>query len=211
VFGELQSVSRGLLTSATSSRLALIDGQGGNSSSDAVFCSTIARALVNVAKALDKPGTYTVVESPAWTWRELFAFHAQQAGVVPQFVETTNEPRSVVSGMAAQLYQTAVGIAAKQVRQHKELLMAQLLPRYSSVELRLKARHSIQRARAEIAQAERRDIVEWPCIRGPVPGKRLLSLSSGTQTMMDEVLAVRKQLDTCLGPESHNYHSTYTS
>jgi nucleoside-diphosphate-sugar epimerase len=207
VFGELQSVSRGLITSATSSKLALMDGQSGNSPSDAVFCSTIARALVNVAHASDPPGTYTILESPERTWRQLFAFHAQQAGIIPQFVETANGPSNARPGrLVTQLVQSAMELVAKQVRQHKDLLMAHLLPHYAGIELRVKARHSVQRARAEVAPPERRDIVEWACLRGPVPGKRLSSLSNGNQTMMDEVIAVRQLLETCLGPESHNYH-----
>jgi nucleoside-diphosphate-sugar epimerase len=207
VFGELQAVSRGLLASATDRPLALLDGAAGQSPSDAVFCSTIALALANIAAGKEAPGTYTLLEAPEWTWQRLYAFHAKQAGLVPQFVESAAGSRDsgALRSRLEPLLQRAVGAAAQHLVAHKDLLVAQLVPIHSGLAQHLKARHLLRRARAEIRPPARRAIVEVQCCRGPVPGRRLGSLSDSQQDMQMEVLGVRTLLQRRLGPSSHNY------
>ncbi|MDB4987513.1 MAG: hypothetical protein JWN04_2691 [Myxococcaceae bacterium] len=208
VFGDLQSVSRAMISSPAQGRVALLDGQGGTSPSDAVFCSTIAQALVNIARGVDSPGRYTLLEAPEWTWQQLHAFHARQAGVQIEFVEP-GAPAAKPT-FARSLKAASSGLlrsAARELVRHKDLLVAQALPHYAGLELKIKTAHALRRARAEIRPSSHRDVFEVRCCRGPVPGRRLESLSaSGRPSMVRELEAVRETLVQHLGAGSHNYH-----
>jgi hypothetical protein len=200
VFGELQAVSGVMMADATPRPLEL---EAGDTPSDAVFCTTIALALRNIALGLEKPGTHSLLEAPEWTWKRLYAFHATQAGYAPRFVDVSPTPVDVTSLLGAvtrAVRATAIGSLTR----NKDLLVAQLLPHFTSLELRLKARHSMRRAMGEIRSPEDREVVRIRCCAGPVPGTRLGSLRDSFETMQGEAAAVRELLRTRLGVQSRN-------
>ncbi|MBU4376666.1 MAG: NAD(P)-dependent oxidoreductase, partial [Candidatus Omnitrophica bacterium] len=62
-----------------------------NTASYTVFCFTIAEALVNIALGKEKPGRYTLVSTPSWTWGEVYAHWARQCNSKLKLVISENE------------------------------------------------------------------------------------------------------------------------
>ena len=203
VHGELQSVSRAML-SGTGEPAAL--GPHWERPSDAVFCSTIALALRHLAEGRDAPGTYSLVESPDWSRRELRDFYAAQLGVSPVLVEreTARHPGALPSLAAARrLLGHVVARGLRGLVANKDFLTAQLMPLPPAIERRLKARHLSRRALAEVGSGDA-PAAAPQYFDGPVPGKRLPSLSDTFRTMAPVRTAVERVLEERIGAESHN-------
>jgi hypothetical protein len=203
VFGELQAVSRGLIVSAWERPLAIEGGADGPS--DAVFCTTIALALHRIAAGAYSPGTYTLLEAPELSWRQVYELHAREAGVIARFADAPTPSSVSFASFIRRVVRAANAFALSGILRNKELLVAQALPHYGWLEHRIKARHLLQRATEEIqaGSAESRYV---PCCAGRVPGARLPSLADTRREGHDTALALRHLLDKKLGPASHNYH-----
>lgn len=145
---------------------------------DVVFTGTIAQALENVGAGLERPGTYSIVEQPGLTLAELYAFYARRTGrPVDVCWMGGGAPRA---GGSRELSSILLGALARPpLAGLKELLVAQLLPRVSKLEARIRARHLAASARRQLAEVPRVQPVPEYYRQGPVPGPRLASLAAG--------------------------------
>jgi nucleoside-diphosphate-sugar epimerase len=204
VHGELQGISRALLDLATPEPVLL---RGSEMHSDAVFCSTIALALRNIAHGLESPGTYTLIEVPEWSWRRVHEFYARQRGFQATIVPLAEKPRrESARALAGRMVRSVTSRAVRFLGEYKPVLTAQLMPPLREVEQRVKgrwlARRALEEIRATAALSE-----SLPAHRdGPVPGNRLPSLSNTGPAMEDAARKVRALLAEKLLPESHNFH-----
>jgi nucleoside-diphosphate-sugar epimerase len=204
VHGELQGVSRALLNLATSEPVVL---RGSETQSDAVFCSTIALALRNIAHGLEAPGTYTLIEAPEWSWRKVLEFYATQRGVHATVIPLAGKPRhESMRALAGRMARTMVSRTIASLGQYKPVLTAQLMPPLREVEQRLKASWLARKAAEEVRTAEALSESLPAHLDGPVPGKRLRSLLDTGHAMQDAACKVRALLTEKLGPDSHNFH-----
>ncbi len=197
VHGEPQNASRFMTDSAGLRPVAL--PSGGTAPSDIVFCSTIALALVNIARRLDPPGTYTVLESPEWTLRQMYEFFARAAGrelrVLPNGA-THRQPH---------LGRKLLNRAFRAATRHKDFFTAQLLPALPMLEQRLRGRYLAGRAAHEIGTGQARGVSTPRHFVGPVPGRRLRTLAGIGNAMPEETMRLREILDKALGPTGHNF------
>jgi len=180
VHGELQGVSRMWLQSLPDGPVAISDA-----ASYTVFAGTIAEALVGIAKGLERPGTYTLVSSPTWTWREVHDYYCDLAGV----------PRSAPRAATAQ----ARGVARPTLEQgrrlavrYRDLATGYVLPRFPRLEMRAMSWHHRRQAQAEIAALEAPPARPPVPYGGPIPGARLRSLSDSRQTLGPRTATVRE-------------------
>src|SRR5580658_494212 len=77
VCGELQGISQDIRTELLERRAVLpeIDVP-----SNTVLTVVIAEAIRQIANEKIEPGTYDLMNCPHWTWRQAYAFEAQQCG-----------------------------------------------------------------------------------------------------------------------------------
>jgi nucleoside-diphosphate-sugar epimerase len=195
VHGEIQGVSRQWRRVSSSEPVFL--ERKGQSPSDTVFCSTIALALVNVARGLDPPGQYTLLQSPEWTWAELYRFFAAQSGHVDlRGLGGTAAPARGIRAVLRRI--VSLGLLA--LAPWKEILIAHTrLP--AELEYRLKIRYLASKAAGEIAEAKGHLRREDRHIRGPVLGRRLASISRGQETAGLAEERLRALLEKRVGPD----------
>jgi len=189
VHGELQSASRLFLQGMKSGPTKVPD-----SSSYTVFCFTIAEALAQIARGKEKPGTYTLVSSPEWSWKEFHEFVARKAGTATE----VGCVREVVVGLRAHV---AAGLGwflapiNHFLERNRELLAARMLFAFPSTERRLRARRLVQKASIEIQQRKtQKEYRPYSIFWGQIPGHRLRSLSDSRQTMAGPAEQVRELL-----------------
>jgi nucleoside-diphosphate-sugar epimerase len=206
VHGELQGVSRAMMLATRDDSVAL--NGSGSTPTDAVFCSTIALALRHIAEHEDPPGTYSLVESPEWSRRDLSAFYATQNGRTVNVGEQQLRDQSGVGQSlprARGLLRQMISAGVRSLSAHKDFLTAQFMPLPPAFERRLKAQHLSRRALAEVASE---GAPSPSYFDGPVPGKRLTSLSETFVAMASVRAAVAKVLEERIGGTSHNFDWT---
>lgn len=182
VHGELQAVSRAWLQSLPDGPIRLSDV-----ASYTVFAGTIAEALVQIAQGRERPGTYTLVSSPTWTWREVHDYYCERAGI-PR--SAPSPPSARRSGLAAAALERARGTAVR----YRDLATGYLLPRLPGLEMRAMSWHHSRQAAAEIAALAAPPPRPPIPYAGPIPGARLRSLSDSRVTLAPRTEAVRALL-----------------
>lgn len=168
--------------------------------SNVVTCFTVANALRNIARGVEVPGRYTLVEQPDWTWEQVFNWVAASSQLAtPVFEELAGDATSAAD-RAGRALDRVPRWALQVVTRNKELITANL-PLPAWLEYRLKIRYLARKAAAEVARrpgpVEPRDQMI-----GPVPGRRLTSREGEAERSAAE-RCVRHLLDTRLGPASH--------
>ena len=194
VHGELQEVSRQLVRGLLA-RTAIVP----RGPSCTVFVFSIAEALVQIGAGRERPGTYTLLSSPEWTWAELLNHFAARAGV-PVSVEESlapTAPLSWISEAATRMKQAGIQTASRAAQSARETVAGYGLHYFPEFERRLRAAYYRRRAQAEI-DADRLASSYRPfadCFHGRMPGKRLLSLSDSRHTMAGPAEKVRLLID----------------
>ena len=191
VHGELQKVSQEFMEEAASGEVCLPFGS--NTPSYTVFCFTIAEALVNIALGKERPGLYTLVSTPAWTWEEAYAYWARRHDPKLELVINQNqELEQSIFRLPLNLIRFLLSPVIRLVITHRELFMNYLLMEFPNIQDRVRAEYLRRRAAVEIAQGRRReDGVRRKFWVGEVPGERLISLSDSRLTMGSSTQAVR--------------------
>jgi nucleoside-diphosphate-sugar epimerase len=167
-----------------------------------VTCYTIANAVRNIALGRETPGLYTLVEQPAWSWRDFFRWIATNLGtdVVLEVADESDERLSLSRLLrhgVANASEELVGLATR----NKDILTS-YLPISAEREYRLKIQHLTRRAALEVAQQQ--PVSPHDLMIGPPPGQRLRSLGCVDDRQSVEQ-CVRKRLDDRLGPRSHHF------
>ncbi len=194
VHGELQEVSRQLVRGLLA-RTVIVP----RCPSCTVFVFSIAEALVQIGAGRERPGTYTLVSSPEWTWAELLNHFVARAGVRVSVEESLapTAPLSWISEAATRMKRAGVQTASRAALGARETVAGYGLHYFPEFEHKLRAAYHRRRAEAEI-DADRLASSYRPfadCFHGRMPGKRLLSLSDSRRTMAGPAEKVRSLID----------------
>jgi nucleoside-diphosphate-sugar epimerase len=142
---------------------------------DAVFCTTIAKALENIGRGADSSGIYTLVEQPDWTCADLFNFYLGRIAQPVEILWRRGPAESIASGSVVN--RVFAVFARASLLGTRELLLAHAVPLLGGLEPRLRARHLVESARTQMMSVPHFDPSPERQIKGPVPGRRLPSLA----------------------------------
>jgi dTDP-4-dehydrorhamnose reductase len=162
----------------------------------AVFCFSIAEALVNIANHKETPGTYTLVSVPAWRQEEIHAYYCGLAGL-----ESRTRTEGVYPPTFGQsLRRIALEIAYpvwREILRERELIDDLLLNYAPDLARRLRSKYYVSQSASEFAM---RDGLAWrPILQDfDAPGERLRSLSDSRVTMHEPTREVAELLDASL-------------
>jgi len=87
VLGDLQNLTRKIKNEIREQKVAL--PREGMTASNTVFTSTIVEAILQAVNGAQSPGTYDLITSPQWSWREVYTHYASQAGA-PLVLQTAS-------------------------------------------------------------------------------------------------------------------------
>jgi nucleoside-diphosphate-sugar epimerase len=201
VHGELQSVSSYMLRKIENETAYIPVGP-----SYAVFAYTIAEALVKIARGEERPGRYSLISAPDWSWREVYEYYARRKGIEPNFV-TFDFGR----GARSTIGRAVIGLAKRMVAnplsesasRHRELITGYVLRVFPTIERRVRATWGCRRARAEVAQMvmskTQGQYRPFDIQIGKSPGERLRSLSDCRTSMVLPVIKVQRLLQDVIG------------
>lgn len=184
VHGELQSVSRKYLKEIRDEVAIIPDAP-----SYTVFPYTIAEALVNIAKGKEKPGLYTLVSKPEWSWKEVHEYYCNNAGIKPNVTLIENTQPSFFINLKHTLGKLIFKIATY----YNEAIASYLLIHFPKLEQRLMALYYIQKAKSQIKEGKRSNTYNpFSNIHsGKILGKRLVSLSDSRISMQSLSLKIK--------------------
>ena len=193
VHGELQSVSRGILRRLDEETAYVPLGR-----SHAVFTYTIAESLANIANRKEKPGRYSLISAPDWSWTEVYEYYARRAGRTPNIITyefSADEPSigRAFKSLARRIAKPVIESAGR----HRESITSYLPRPFPKLEQRLRAKWGLQRARAEVLEMNVSKLHSQyrPFkLHGEVPGNRLQSVSDCRATMVLPVIGVQRLL-----------------
>ncbi|MEY3367588.1 MAG: hypothetical protein RI973_743 [Bacteroidota bacterium] len=157
-----------------------------------VFCFSIAEGLVNIAAGLEKPGVYTLVSEPAWSWKEVLEYYLENGRQIEVRL-TPPQRSSVLKSLPSLVKQRLFGFLAR----YKDTLRANVLHHFPDIEKKYKASLYIQRAQAQ-RDAYLDRFVHRPedIHEGVFPGKRLRHGTDSRLTMHDKTARVEHMLES---------------
>jgi nucleoside-diphosphate-sugar epimerase len=177
VHGDLQAATRQALKDLRAS--AHLTAYVPDCESYTVFAFTVAEALVSAVHQTDRPGLYTLVSNPAWSWNDLHQYLCEKAGVdQPRVLIQPQRIRSV--GLLRRLQRSVFGV----LRRRKEFLKGYIGAFLPKVEQQMRATYHMRNAAAEIG----RGVMESQYMPyftnfSRYPGRRLNGLSDSRVTM----------------------------
>ena len=137
-----------------------------------IFCYSISEAIYNIANDKEKPGIYTGVSFPEWSWKEIFQyFSKEELRIVEEKIYKKNTFKYILNFIKIFL------------NNHKELIQANYLKYFPKLEKRLKFNNSASIAKNQINQYNNRFYNKFDFFIGILPGKRLTSLTDSRITM----------------------------
>lgn len=182
VHGELQSATRAIRRELKNGTAYIPKG-----SSYTVFAFTIAEALTRIAEGKEKPGLYTLVSDPEWTWREIHEYYCGQVGVEPDIVEYSNDDylKQSRAGRALSVLRQSARIAGiRFLEKHRELISNSFSHVFPETEQRIAAARLTRKAASEISSVvQERQFKPYQPYQGIAPGHRLNSLTDSRFTM----------------------------
>jgi nucleoside-diphosphate-sugar epimerase len=166
VCGELQSISHQIRSDLLSGSAVLpaIDVP-----SNTVLTVAIADALHRIIASEVPPGTYDLMNTPQWTWQQVYAYEAERCGAEKATVLATTGAPSARPSMARRLAGALSRLAANRFSREAVAKVLAFAP--ESTSRRLQAVWYSRRVRAEIADL-RRDM-------GPPPAEHLSWVRNG--------------------------------
>lgn len=193
VHGVIQNVSRECLRMVHPGTVHVPD-----TPSDTVFVFSIAEALANIGAGLERPGLYTLVSVPSWTWAEIYQYYADLRGVV---CDLRKFPLPQRLGAIGRLCSTITSAALEFMVAYREVASAYILHRLAESERRLVGVYRLRNAAREIGQLEAsRRYEPFRTLLGEAPGERLRSLSDSRLTMHGPTDEVRRILGAACAP-----------
>jgi nucleoside-diphosphate-sugar epimerase len=109
VCGALQEISHSIRASIREGSVTLPKQ---NRSSNTVFTAAIVGAIDQIIVGGAQPGTYDLMNTPRWTWREVYEYEAQacQLPLAPRFIESPAHPqRSTIVASAVRMASAVAG------------------------------------------------------------------------------------------------------
>ena len=156
-----------------------------------IFCHTIAEGLVQVARGRERPGIYTLISEPPWTWREVLEYYARPDESIQVDLRPVERP-----GWIPRLASAARRQVVHYASDYRETLRTNILRYAPSLERRAAASIYIQRAQKQIEEFERLHVYRPLNIHeGVFPGPRLSAISDSRVSMAATADQVRKLLN----------------
>jgi nucleoside-diphosphate-sugar epimerase len=192
VHGLLQTISHLYMSDLRAEEEAVLP----NVPSLAVFCFSVAEALVNIANHKEMPGTYTLVSVPAWKQEEIHAYYCALAGLESRARTEVVQPPTFGQSLRRIARETADPVW-REILGERELIDDLLLKYAPDLARRLRSKYYVSQAASEFAM---RDGLAWrPILQDfDAPGERMHSLSDSRVTMHEPTRAVAELLDTSL-------------
>ncbi len=192
VHGELQEVSRSIMSSLKSGTAYIPPGP-----SWTVFVFSIAEALVNILNGKERPGFYTVVSVPSWSWRDIHEYYCRQKGVKADIVSENTLRRTkwyMIFPSAAQ--RKLISSLLKLLIRYREIIAGYLLFAMPRIEGRIISLYSLFTAKTQITKIKSQGYYRPydHLFKGKVPGRRLGSLSDSRITMDAPLTKVRSTI-----------------
>jgi nucleoside-diphosphate-sugar epimerase len=195
VYGEIQDVSSGLEHSIQD-RVAFVP----DTPSDTVFAFSIAEGLTSIAQGGEKPGLYSVVSNPQWSWADIHRYYAKRRGLEERIILVSSaRPNRRPKFLAAR--KAVLGTAMR----YRETVSAYFLSRMPSIESRAAALYYCYKAKQEVAKLE--ELSQYVPYRppvGPVPGQRLAGITDSRITMHAPTCQIREILGAVVPAGSRN-------
>jgi uncharacterized protein YbjT (DUF2867 family) len=183
VHGELQRVSEILLSMADEAPVELPAGP-----SYTVFAYSIAEAIANITLGRERAGTYTLISSPAWSWEDMYLFYASRNGARPEVTLSPTKPAGLTRALRScsiGAVEAMAGSIAAYITKHSRPLEMYAAARYANS-------RTSRDIRALREQQRRKPFIVWS---GPIPGRRLRSLSDSKVTMAAPAADLRRRLE----------------
>jgi hypothetical protein len=193
VHGQLQTVSREFAEEILSGAVYLPFAAATDSYT--VFCFTIAEALVNIALGKEKPGRYTLVSTPFWSWAQVYEYWASWHQLKLKLLIDNSAALAPVSVFRSLLRTgfSPVAVFKKAGFKYRELLMNYLSFGCESLQIRMQAEYLRRKAAFEITQRPKSKSggVQRKFWTGRIPGRLLSSLSDSRSAMGPATAAVK--------------------
>jgi nucleoside-diphosphate-sugar epimerase len=206
VHGELQSATRAIKRDLKNETAYIPKGP-----SYAVFAFTIAEALARIAEGKEKPGLYTLVSKPEWTWKEVHEYHTRQAGLKPDIVEYENDEflnQSIARRAVSSLRPSVRGMSSRLLEKHRELISSSFSHLFPETEQRMAASRLTRKAAGEISAFVRESQYRpYQPYQGVAPGRRLSWLTDSRITMEPLAQQVREVIQNLTRSERPLYHT----
>lgn len=187
VHGLMQSCSLGLVDTLVGSK----DVGVPDIPSFTVFVSSIAEAVALIAAGKAKAGTYTLISQPAWSWREVVEWWAQQGGAnVHLSTYPVTPPPSALARSLHACRKWALGWADH----HRERLATILWYVRPKLAERLIANRYVGIARQQIGLYQEEHLAKPISQFVSIPGARLPGLSDSRQSMPPRHAALKAAL-----------------
>lgn len=188
VRGELQGVSREMRQAFEDNQLVVLP----DTVSDTVFCFTIAEALANISAGRERPGTYTLMSTPDWHWREICEYHSRLAGRSPELRFYPCKPQGIIGRWRHALRRSMRTMLIS----YRALIAVHILSRFPAFEKRITAKFRLTNAARDIAAIDPTPPPRFggPVV-GPIAGRRLTTLSDSRKTMEEATARVRAILE----------------
>ena len=145
-----------------------------------IFCYSIAEAIYNIAYDKEKPGIYTGVSFPEWSWSELFQYYSNNK--VKIIIEENH---------SFNFYQNIYKI----ISNNKELIQANFLKYFPNFEKKLKFKNTLAIAKMQISQINNEIYNKFEFFEGSLPGNRIKSLSDTRFLMKQKNLQIMDQIN----------------
>jgi nucleoside-diphosphate-sugar epimerase len=178
VCGALQDISN-TIRAQTAAGTAVLPSP--DRSSNTVYTAAIMDAVLQIVNGGVAPGTYDLMNSPRWTWKEVYEYEAAQCGV--QFAPlpaSAEERRSSPSAFASMRKLAGFAASLQPVRETAAKVFARLP---DALNARTMAWWYAQRAKAEIrALADSDSFAEH--LTWIENGKRFFPASSATKDLL---------------------------
>jgi nucleoside-diphosphate-sugar epimerase len=162
-----------------------------------VFAFTIAEALANIAKGKERPGLYTMVSVPQWSWKDVHEFYCAQKGVVPNVVYEPPTNESQKDSKKSKMYNFLFKKTKDVLTPYREIIAGYILHAMPKIELKVSALYLLANAKAQISKMECFEKYRpyGDTFKGPVPGQRLKSLTDSRIAMAEPLKKVRSVID----------------
>jgi nucleoside-diphosphate-sugar epimerase len=111
VCGALQEISHGIRESIAANTVVL---PAKDCSSNAVYTAAIVGAVEQIIRRAVKPGTYDLMNSPLWTWREVYEYEAGVSHLPFAARVVESRPASLKSALIRRMVGIAGSLASAQ-------------------------------------------------------------------------------------------------